>query len=215
MAHVSKAKFDTITELYDPQQPNLLKAGDVLIHHANKTETYKDSPYHVSMMCKHPTTGTLLCYDSCPGHNGVSSRAMAQFGDLAVVFRLNSKPDYGSAAAAIGAAMGVGGFIGAVGYSGGALGMERAARVPFHSAAFTNKTAARLAKYKQNANKPKNVICTEFCVVSYQLAIQDSADPYFPQLDGKFLSPKELESYFLNMFIFWDLAGRVTGPNRV
>ena len=93
--------------------------------------------------------------------------------------------------------------------------MERAARVPFHSAAFTNKTAARLAKYKQNANKPKNVICTEFCVVSYQLAIQDSADPYFPQLDGKFLSPKELESYFLNMFIFWDLAGRVTGPNRV
>jgi hypothetical protein len=212
MAHVNKAKFNTLNELYDAQQPNLLQAGDVLIHHANKTETYKDSPYHASMICKHPTTGTLLCYDSCPGHGGVSSRIMANFGDLAVVFRPNSKPDYAGAAAAIGAAMG--GFMG-VGYSGGALGMERAARVPFHSAAFTNKTAARLTKYGHNGNKPKNVICTEFCVVSYQLAIGDSADPYFPQLDGKFLHPKELESYYLHHATFWDLVGKVTGPNRV
>ena len=151
---------------------------------------------------------TMCNFDSCPGHNGVSSRTMNKFGDLAVVFRPTAKPVYGDAAGQLAVQM-----CGQVGYSSGVAGMGRALRVPFHTAAYTNKTAARLLKYDNRGQRPRNVICTELCVICYQLAIGNPHDPYLPRLDGKFLHPGELESYFLQNATYWSLVGKVTGPN--
>jgi len=84
-------------------------------------------------------------------------------------------------------------------YSDGAKGFGITFRVlgaVFGSCKFGTGAEARLIKYRaRQGMAPKNVICSEMCVLAYQLAMRET-DAGFPKLDAKHTLPKDLMKYF-------------------
>lgn len=89
-------------------------------------------------------------------------------------------------------------WVGTVRYSDGAKGFGITFRVlgaVFGSCKFGTGAQARLIKYRARQDlAPKNVICSEMCVLAYQLAMRES-DAGFPRLDAKHTLPKDLMKY--------------------
>ncbi|WP_426954215.1 hypothetical protein [Muricoccus radiodurans] len=83
-------------------------------------------------------------------------------------------------------------------YSNGAIGLGVTARVVHNimgSSKFGKGAQGRLLKYRGRANmSPKNMICSELCVLAFQLAMPEGA-PGFPMLDAKHTSPIILYNY--------------------
>jgi len=90
-------------------------------------------------------------------------------------------------------------WAGKVKYSDGAFGTGITFRVlgaVFGSCKFGIGAEARLMKYRnQDGMAPKNVICSEMCVLAYQLSMSES-DLGFPKLDAKHTLPTDLMKYF-------------------
>jgi hypothetical protein len=53
----------------------------------------------------------------------------------------------------------------------------------------------------------KNVYCSEFVVLCYQLACEDDNSRHFIKLDAKHTLPKNLRAYLDNDKAYWELAG--------
>lgn len=91
-------------------------------------------------------------------------------------------------------------WVGEVKYSDGAVGFGVTFRVlgaVFGSCKFGTGAQARLMKYRSRPNlTPKNVICSEMCVLAYQLSMKEN-DPGFIKLDAKHTLPSDLMKYFL------------------
>ncbi|MFT8244427.1 hypothetical protein [Roseomonas sp. BN140053] len=100
-----------------------------------------------------------------------------------------------------------------VGYSGGAIGLGVTARVVGNlmgSSHFGTGAQGRLHKYAGRPDmKPKNVICSELCVLAYQLCLREN-DAAFPRLDAKHTTPSVLFRYMTQGpgAAFWTMVGR-------
>jgi hypothetical protein len=57
---------------------------------------------------------------------------------------------------------------------------------------FGKGAQARLLKYMKRENTPKNVICSEMCILAYQLSSLGEKDPAFIMLDAKHSTPPTL-----------------------
>jgi hypothetical protein len=61
---------------------------------------------------------------------------------------------------------------------------------------------ARLLKYRDRHMTPKNVICSEMCVLAYQLCMRENDDSFI-MLDAKHTLPEDLYNYFLSNPKYW------------
>lgn len=73
----------------------------------------------------------------------------------------------------------------------------RALGAGFGSSEFGKGAQGRLAKYAGREDKsPKNVICSEMCILAYQLTMTSDRHPGFIKLDAKHSTPVKLVEYF-------------------
>jgi hypothetical protein len=188
-----------------------LQAGDILIHHAEKGDRWKEGlnpTYHVSMVTQ-ASPDRLMRMDSSPSNSpaGVAEKNMNTFPDAATVFRL--APSVGSHQGAAAAAI-ARRWKKEVGYRGGSSVLcfgAHLVNLAFHSSAFQADARARLARYKQrDGYLPTAVICSEFAILCYQLAINEGS-PGFIHLDAKHTSPHRLEEYLAQNKQEWQLVG--------
>lgn len=108
------------------------------------------------------------------------------------------------------AALVAGDWVNNVNYSDASMGIGitfRALGAVFGSCKFGLGAQARLLKYRSRANlAPKNVICSEMCVLAYQLSMQEN-DACFIRLDAKHTLPSDLMKYFVGEGrAYWQLV---------
>jgi hypothetical protein len=100
------------------------------------------------------------------------------------------------------------------GYSDSLFGVGRAVGSVFASHKFDAGARQRLAKYTARASgSPKNVFCSEYVILCYQMACGDLGLPqtaaHFPNRDAKYTTPWDLEAYLLKYAAVWQLLGGV------
>jgi hypothetical protein len=103
-------------------------------------------------------------------------------------------------------------WVGRVNYSDAAKGFGvtfRALGAVFGSCKFGTGAEARLLKYRSRAHMtPKNVICSEMCVLAFQLSMPET-HPGFIKLDAKHTLPSDLMKYFMGSGrTHWTLVAR-------
>jgi hypothetical protein len=209
MARVTRTQFNALAVLYqsgNPMDQSGLEVGDVLIHNDSKQwAAYKESgplaSFHASMMIE-----KIMRVHALPD-TGVMKDLVGNMGDMAIVFRLEPAllhPFAGLAAQYAENMVGVP-------YSRG-----RAVAMPFVSKSFGSGAKARLDKYATDdyGFRPKHVVCSELIILAYQFAM-DQGHQAFMDLDAKYSTPADLESYFLNHGNIWELVGRIKGSKVV
>ncbi|MBX3206573.1 MAG: hypothetical protein KF764_15985 [Labilithrix sp.] len=86
------------------------------------------------------------------------------------------------------------------------------------SSSFGSGARERLAKYRTRMAVPfedsaeaivKNVFCSEFVVLCYQLASADENGRHFIKLDAKHTLPKNLRAYLQNDLAYWEHIGQL------
>jgi hypothetical protein len=93
-------------------------------------------------------------------------------------------------------------------------GQWRAVFAKLGSSKFENNAKNRLKKYRKRQNfAPKNMICSELVILSYQLS-GNLGDGYFIEVDAKHATPPVIEAY-LNKSKSWSAVYRIarSGPN--
>jgi len=175
--------------------------GDIFFHivddkagHANMTAP--DTTYKVdSVDRERDETGERV--------DGVRRIPLSRDRNPALVYRFHNR------ATALRAALLAEGWVGRVRYSdgaGGGTGLTfRAIGAALGSSHFGLGAMARLQKYRSRAGMaPKNLICSEMCILAYQLAMSED-DPDFIRLDAKHSTPARLMSY-LDSSPYWALV---------
>lgn len=80
---------------------------------------------------------------------------------------------------------------------------------------FSNNARDRLAKYRDRLQNHqgvvKNVYCSEFIVLVYQLACENEADPLFIPLNAKHTLPGTLGDWLKRNATIWSLVGTTDG----
>jgi hypothetical protein len=99
-----------------------------------------------------------------------------------------------------------------VGYSGGlTAGIGITGRVIgalMGSSKFGTGAQARLMKYRHRPGMaPKNVICSEMCILAFQLSMTEKDDGFI-KLDAKHALPSNLCDYMLNNPSHWELVAQ-------
>jgi hypothetical protein len=187
--------------------------GDILIHHAHRGEEWGGLPFHCSLVGPPDEVGAGVAYDSLPSQ-GVRRKSVFLIEDQCVVFRphvTQGQTAHIGAAAAIRAKMM---FEAHTGYSDHFLGVGRAVGSVLKSSKFGTKAQNRLDKYFTRENgSPKNVFCSEYVILCYQLGCMDvglhRGAAHWPNLDAKYVTPWNLESYLLRFNGQWTQIGSV------
>lgn len=182
LAPTIAARYSALPD-YDPA---MRRAGDVFFHIDTGT------PGHTNMVAR-DTALKIDSVDSRRGGGGVRSIPIENDHHFALVFRFFSRE------IALRAALIAEDWVGKVKYSDGASGSGvtfRAIGALFGSSKFGTGAQARLMKYRsRDGFTPKNVICSEMCVLAYQLAMREGSVG-FPKLDAKHTLPTDLMKYF-------------------
>lgn len=159
------------------------KAGDVWFHVADD-----GAAGHTNMTCSDNTKKV----DSVDP-DGVRTMPISKDRHRALVYRFHDENVARSAALLAES------WAGAVKYSDGAGGSGITFRVlgaVFGSSNFGVGAQARLLKYRSRAGQaPKNVICSEMCILAFQLCMSES-DAGFIKMDAKHSLPSTLMTYF-------------------
>jgi hypothetical protein len=168
--------------------------GDVFFHCED------DSVGHTNMICQDTTKKV----DSVDGA-GVRTMPLTKDRHACIVFRFHD------ATIARNATLLATSWADQVNYSGGpSAGIGITGRVigaVMGSSNFGLGAKARLLKYRSRAGQqPKNVICSEMCILAYQLCMVET-DAAFIKLDAKHSIPSTLFKYFLNQGkSYWKVA---------
>lgn len=183
-----------------------LQVGDILIHHAHPGEAWAERAFHCSIVGGTP--GNRVLFDSLPG-DGVRSKMLSQLNDQCAVFRPRA-PAVGLEDAVANRARMMRNAN--TGYSD--AGPMRAIGSIFATHKYTKESGKRLAKYHGRANgSPKNVFCSELVILCYQLGCLDLnlhlGSTHFPNRDGKFTTPWDLEDYLDRHHNDWELVGGI------
>ncbi|WP_426954942.1 hypothetical protein [Muricoccus radiodurans] len=190
-------RFDALVKGKPRYDPALRRAGDVFFH------IIDDNVGHTNMT----TSDTTKKVDSMDG-SGVRIVPLTMDSRNAIVFRFHD------AAVALRAAKLAEGWANSydtatkkygnegVGYSGGpSLGIGVTGRVIgalMGSSHFGKGAKARLLKYQNRTGmKPRNVICSEMCILAFQLSMAET-DAGFIKLDAKHSIPTTFFKYLLN-----------------
>ena len=193
-----------------------LQAGDILIHHGDEGKDWAEGiigTFHCSIL----TSPNFRYHSTFTGSDpaGVRFSHMNGFSDAAAVFRLKD-PNfsfYSKAAAKIAEKWGTGSN--KVGYRGGKNLFKvvgHTLNTAIRSSSYGSDAKERLKKYKDRPDcRPKHVICSEFVVLCYQLAMEENS-PAYPRIDAKHCSPKYLEDYLMDS-THWDLIGVAAGED--
>ncbi len=172
---------------------NIRQPGDIFIHIRG------DKAGHTNMVCQDVTQKV----DSVDG-GGVRTMPMTADRHPALVYR------FSDAAVALRAALLAESWGNNVGYSDGptaGIGITgRVLSALMGSSNFGIGAQARLLKYRsRNGMTPKNVICSEMCILAYQLSMQET-DAGFIKLDAKHSIPSTLLKYLKSNPTYWTLV---------
>jgi hypothetical protein len=192
------------------QKPNpnlaagLLKPGDILMHHAHAGGQWQRNPFHCSIV---GSDGEV--WDSLP-QDGVRWKKLSVFVDEAVVIR--PVPDAATTNIPAAAAKKAAAMKDVTGYGDKVLGTDkwRAATSVLGSHTFDAGAAKRLNKY-HTVRLPKNVFCSEYVILCYQLACKenglDQHAALFPNRDARYTIPSDLEAYLQKYNAHWHVEG--------
>ena len=162
--------------------PDMRRPGDVFFHSED------GEAGHTNMVAA-DTTKKIDSMDP----DGVRRVPMTKDKHTGIVYRFHDP------AVAQRAALLADSWVGQVNYSDFAVGSGITFRVlgaVFGSSNFGIGAQARLLKYRNRAGMaPKNVICSEMCILAYQLSMAET-DNGFIKLDAKHSTPATLMKYF-------------------
>lgn len=191
----------------------------------------------------HLQAGHILCTDGVPGHSGVALRGLGgHTGDAGFISHAMGGYDHGIlkspnwpfvgrvyrptqiTAERLGELFRCSEIL----RESTRYGIARAIfKSIFGTSAFTGSASARLQKYRtrlanftsiaEDQGRPfivKNVICSEYVILLFQLSAPDETDPYFINLNAKHTLPMGLERWLRQHTELWQYVGRTTGARE-
>lgn len=171
--------------------PGFLKGGDIIIHMEN------GAPGHVLIV---DPDGKRLIDSRYPSGVGYNDTFPFRY----EIYRL--KEQVGDRGVSLTAALIAKNWIGKVKY-GDPVGKFplRQVLAGVGTSGFGRGAQGRLMKYEGRGNRPTNAICSELCILAYQMSALEGCFGFI-ELDAKYATPPVLRNYLQKNAATWELV---------